>query len=134
MSGIADVRGRHPVVAGLVSGAALGVGLALLFAPRRGSETRKQLGDGAHYLVNSTSSGYRRAKGAVGHWTSSCQSMYVTTRDRVVKGAQGASRYVRDVADAVTMKSRGQSDSTLSRIPVNAPTSASSGQLGKAFS
>jgi len=125
MSEIADARGGHPVIAGLLSGAALGVGLALLFAPRRGSETRKQLGDGAHYVVSSTSSGYRRAKGAVGHWTNRCQSMYVTTRDRVVKGAQGTSRYVRDVADAVTMKSHRQADGTLRRIPVNAPASAS---------
>ena len=134
MSEIADVRGSHPVVAGLLSGAAVGAALALLFAPRRGSETRKQLGDGAQYVVSRTSSGYRRAKGAAGHWTSSCRSMYATTRDRVVKGARGTSRYVRDVADAVTMKSQRQSDGTLRRIPVNAPASASSGQLGKAFS
>lgn len=121
MSGIAHDRSRHPLATGLFAGAVVGVGLALLFAPRRGSEIRKQMGDG-----------YRRVKGATGNLASRCNSMYVSTRDRVVKGAQGTSRYVRDVSDALTMKSQRQSDGSLRRVPANSPTSPTSGQPRKA--
>jgi hypothetical protein len=73
----------------------VGVGLGLLFAPRRGSETRKGVGNG-----------YRRAKGTVGHWANRGRGMYATTREKVTKGARGTAGYVRDVADAVRMKNR----------------------------
>src|SRR5262245_38749379 len=132
MSGIAQVRGRHPLATGLLAGAAVGVSLGLLFAPRRGSEVRRRMRDGVNYAVNNTSTGVRRAKGAIGSWANRSRGMYVTTRDRVVRGAQGTTRYVRDVADAVTMRGHRQSDPALRRVPVNAPSNPS-GQPRKAI-
>jgi gas vesicle protein len=119
MGRIADVRGRHPLATGIVAGTAVGACLGLLFAPRRGSETRS-------HLVNSTSNGYRRAKGSVGNWTHRGRGVYTATRDRIVKGAKGTGRYVRDVADAVTMKAHRQSDAPLRRVSPSPTTSVGS--------
>jgi hypothetical protein len=77
-------------------------------------------------MVNSTSSGYRRAKGSVGRWTNDA---YVATRDRVVKGAKGTSQYVREVTDAVTMKAHRQGDAALRRVS----PATSAGQPRKAI-
>jgi gas vesicle protein len=110
MGRIADVRGKHPLATGMVAGTAVGACVALLFAPRRGSETRKQARDGVNRVVSSTSNGYRRAKGTVGNWANRSQKAYVATRDRVVKGAKGTSQYVREVTDAVTMKAHRESN------------------------
>jgi gas vesicle protein len=131
MGRIADVRGKHPLATGIVAGTAVGACVALLFAPRRGSETRKQAREGVNRVVSSTSNGYRRAKGTVGNWANRSQKAYVATKDRVVKGAQGTTRYVRDVADAVTMKGQRQSDATLRRVSSTVP-SGSTGQPRKA--
>ena len=106
MGRIAGIRDRHPLAMGLVAGTLAGVGLGLLVAPRRGSETRKRMGNGVNYMVGHTSDRYRRAKDAVDDWARRGHGVYLNTRERVVKGAYGTSRYVRDVADAVTMKSR----------------------------
>jgi gas vesicle protein len=131
MSRIADVRNRHPLATGILAGTAVGTCLGLLFAPRRGSETRKRMGDGVNHMVSSTSSGYRRTKGTVGHWADRCHGAYDATRDRVVKGAHGTTQYVRDVADAVTMKGHRLSDAALRRVSSNA-SAGSSGQPRKA--
>jgi gas vesicle protein len=127
MGRIAEVHAEHPLAMGILAGTAVGACLGLLFAPRRGSETRKRVGEGVNRVVSSTSSGYRRAKGSVGHWANRSHGAYVATRDRVVKGAQGTTRYVRDVADAVTMKGNRQSDA-LRRAPATV-----SGQPRKAI-
>lgn len=42
------------MMAGILVGAAIGAGLALMFAPRTGSETRRYLGDAARRLGNGT--------------------------------------------------------------------------------
>lgn len=128
MSRIADARNRHPLAAGILAGTAVGVSLGLLFAPRRGSETRKRMGDGVNHIKSSTSSGYKRARGAVGQWANRGQGVYAATRDKVVKGAQGTGQYVRDIADAVTGKAHRQSD-PLRRVP----SSSSAGQPRKAI-
>jgi gas vesicle protein len=106
MGRIGGIRERHPLATGFVCGTLAGVGVGMLVAPRRGSETRKRMGDGVNSMVGHTSDRYRRAKEAVDDWARRGHGVYVNTRERVVKGAHGTSRYVRDVADAVTMKSR----------------------------
>jgi gas vesicle protein len=132
MGRIADVRSEHPLAMGIVAGTAVGACLALLFAPRRGRETRKRVGEGVNHVVNSTSSGYRRAKGFVGHCANRGKGAYVATRDRVVKGAHGTSQYVRDVANAVTMKAHRESDAALQRVS-SISSSGSSGQPRRAI-
>jgi gas vesicle protein len=116
----------------MLTGTAVGACLGVLFAPRRGSETRKQVGDGVNRVVNSTSSGYRRAKGSVGHWASRCRNAYVGTRDRVVKSAKGTSQYVRGVADAVTGKAHRQGDIDMRRMS-SASSPGAVGQPRKAI-
>jgi hypothetical protein len=59
--------------------------------------------------------------------------MYVTTRDRVVNGAKGTTRYVRDVADAVTRRSRREADSALKSVGVHTSSSPSTGHPRKAI-
>jgi gas vesicle protein len=86
----------HPLAIGLLAGAAVGVGLGLLFAPRKGSEVRHQLAD--------------RAK----HVASSSHDAYGVCRDAVRESARRTGRQVRDLADTVTRKARRAS-------PVEAP-------------
>ena len=54
------------VVVGLLAGAALGAGLGLLFAPKPGSQLRRQIGEGANKLANTTSTAYRKASEKAG--------------------------------------------------------------------
>ena len=82
------MNNNHPLATGLIAGAAVGVGVGLLLAPRRGSETRTQLKGHVNRYADGISKGYR------------------TTRDKVTHGARETGRYVRDVADAVTRKAR----------------------------
>ena len=57
------------VVVGLLAGAAFGAGLGLLFAPKAGSQLRRQIGEGANKLANTTSTTYRKAsERAVAGW------------------------------------------------------------------
>jgi gas vesicle protein len=133
MSRIARFRYRHPLATGLFAGAAMGAGVGLLFAPRRGSEMRQRIGGGVNRVVNTTSSGYRRTKGAIGDWANRGHGVYVTTRDHVVNGAKGTTRYVRDVAGAVTNRSRREADSSLKSVGVHASSSPSTGHPRKAI-
>jgi hypothetical protein len=48
--GMAPVDGRD--IAFLLAGAAIGAGLALLFAPRKGSEVRRAIGRGCRRMVD----------------------------------------------------------------------------------
>ena len=50
---------------GLLAGAALGAGLGLLFAPKKGRELRGQLADSASTIGRAASDGYHKVAGAV---------------------------------------------------------------------
>jgi gas vesicle protein len=95
------MNNNHPLATGLIAGAALGVGMGLLLAPRRGSETRTQL------------------KGHVNRYAGGISKGYRTTREKVAQGARETGRYVRDVADVVTRKAR-HGDAQSGRGPVSA--------------
>src|SRR5712692_6671822 len=53
-------------VLGLLTGTVLGAGLGMLFAPKAGSELRRQLSDQAGNLANQASEGHRRATESAG--------------------------------------------------------------------
>src|SRR5438552_1120450 len=92
-------------VLGLLTGTVLGAGLGLLFAPKAGSELRRQLSDQAGSLANQASEGYRRATNSAGEWADegkeAGKEIYGKVREAVSRGASEAQRYVRDAATGV---------------------------------
>jgi gas vesicle protein len=100
------MNNNHPLATGLLAGVAVGAGIGMLFAPRRGSETRTQLRGHVNRYADGISKGYRRASDQVGDLAHRGQGVYKSTREKVAQGAKETSRYMREVADAVTRKSR----------------------------
>jgi gas vesicle protein len=105
-------QGGGSFVMGLLTGALLGAGLTMLFAPKAGSELRNQLSEQAGALANQAQKGYREAtenagqwaekgKEAAGEWAERGKDMYSKAREAVSRGAEEAQTYVRDAADTV---------------------------------
>jgi gas vesicle protein len=115
--------GEHRLAIGVLAGAALGVGVGLLVAPRKGSELRNQVRVQATHIADSASAGYYRAKDATGHYAHRGHDAYCACRDKVAHAAHESLRYVREVSDAVTMKSRRVSDpaQATARVPIAVP-------------
>jgi gas vesicle protein len=86
-------EGGHPFALGVLTGAAVGAGVALLYAPRTGAQMRHDLGDQLTRAKGSCSKGYQRAKGTAGHLA-----------EKVADGARETGQYVREVSDAVRRK------------------------------
>jgi gas vesicle protein len=97
-------NGKHRFAVGVLTGAAVGVGVALLFAPRTGAQMRHEIGHQWTRARDSCSTGYRRARGAASDWSGRGRHTYDVTRTKVVHGARETRQYVREVADAVTRK------------------------------
>ena len=108
-------RGKHPFAVGVLTGAAVGVGIGLLFAPRTGAQMRKDVGNQLTHAKDSCATGYHKAKDVAGEWAERGRRAYGTTREKVVHGAHETRLYVREVSDAVTLKSRRQAS-----VPVKA--------------
>jgi len=89
-------------VMGLLTGAVIGAGLGMLFAPKSGSELRNQLSDQAGTLANQASDGYRKASENAAEWVDRGREMYGKAKTAVSRGADEAERYVRDVASDVS--------------------------------
>lgn len=62
--------GSGAFLAGLLMGAAVGAGLALLFAPKKGTELRGQIADSARRARESARDAYKKASDAAGTATS----------------------------------------------------------------
>jgi gas vesicle protein len=103
-------RSKHPFAYGALAGAAIGVGVGLLVAPRRGSELRHEMGTQLAHVKSSCASGLIRAKVKASDWGHKGRDAYQSTRRVVGKGAHETQRYLSDVAGAVTMKSRRQGE------------------------
>jgi gas vesicle protein len=88
-------------VLGLVTGAAIGVGLGMLFAPKAGSELRDQLSEQAGNLANQASEGYKRAAESASEWADRGRDMYGKAREAVSKGANEAERQIRNTSSQV---------------------------------
>jgi gas vesicle protein len=88
-----DHESKHPFALGVLAGAAVGAGVALLCAPRTGAQMRHDLGDQLTRAKGSCSTGYKKAKGTASHWA-----------EKVADGARETGHYVREVSDAVRRK------------------------------
>jgi len=92
-------------VMGLLTGTVLGAGLAMLFAPKPGSELRSQLSDQADSIANTASKAYRRATEVAGEWAErgreAGHEAYDKARDAVQSGTEEAQRFVRHATDEV---------------------------------
>ena len=74
-------------VMGLMAGAVVGAGLGMLFAPKAGSDLRRQIAEQAAALANQAQDGYRKVaanagqlaekgKAAAGEWAERGKDMY----------------------------------------------------------
>ncbi len=121
-----DHKGKHPFAVGVLTGAAVGVGIGLLFAPRTGAQMRKEVGNQWTHVKGSCSTSYHKAKDVAGDWAERGKRAYDTTREKVVHSASETRQYVREVTDAVTLKSHNQPRSVvktdLTVAPVREPS------------
>ena len=97
-------EGGHPFALGVLTGAAVGVGVGMLLAPRSGAELRKEVGHQFTNMKGSCATGYNRAKDTAGNLAERSRRAYSATRDKVVNGAHETKEYVKEVSDAVTRK------------------------------
>ena len=112
--------GGHPFAMGVLAGAAVGVGLGMLVAPRKGSELRQQMGTQLTHMKSSCASGFSKAKVKASDWGHKSRDAYDSTRKVVVKSAHETQRYLSDVAGAVTMKSRREGEAPARPDPMKA--------------
>jgi gas vesicle protein len=96
-----EEEGDHSLALGLLAGTALGVSVGLLFAPKRGSETRKQCKEQMDHLVDSANSGLHRARDTANELAHKSRDAYAKTSEFVSNRAHEAQRYARDVANAI---------------------------------
>ena len=94
--------GGGSFVMGLLTGTVLGAGLGMLFAPKSGSELRNQLSEQAGNIANTASEGVRRAQESAGEWAGQGRKVYDKARDAVSRGADEASRYVREATNSAS--------------------------------
>jgi len=93
---------HHGFLLGLVTGAALGTGLAMYFAPKIGSEIRKRVAASAKDLGDTASEYYEdastRVAGAVEDLTSRGRKARAAAADVVARGAHQVGRGAHEVA------------------------------------
>ncbi len=98
-----DTEGRGSgFVIGLVTGTVLGAGVAMLFAPKSGSELRRQMSGQARNLRDTAAEGYRRAASTAEEWSDKAKETYQQAKGAVSRGADEAERYARDAANRAT--------------------------------
>jgi gas vesicle protein len=102
----------HPLAIGLLTGAAVGIGIGMVLAPRKGAELRDEIAARANNLASTASKGYHRASDTAGHYAHRGHDAYSACRSMVSRGAHETRRYVAEVTDAVTMKSRRNASDT----------------------
>lgn len=99
-----DPRAKHPFALGVLAGAAMGVGVGLLLAPRTGAQMRKDVVNQWTHMKGSCSTSYHRAKDTANDWAHRSRRVYDTTREKVIHSAHETRQYIREVSDAVTRK------------------------------
>ena len=86
---------------GLLAGAAIGVGLGMLFAPKEGAELRRDLAKRAHDLREDAGERIERITEATDDLVGRGRDVAKRARTAVATGIREARRYGGGVADAV---------------------------------
>lgn len=86
-----DSNGRNggaTFLIGFIAGSMLGAGLALLFAPRAGDETRREVAERAQRVREKAREGLDTASERVTHFAERGKAMYQTAADKAREAAQ----------------------------------------------
>ena len=84
-------------VMGLLTGTVLGAGLGMLLAPKKGSELRGQLSEGATAVSRGASEGYRKAADAATTIVGKSRAVYGKGREVVGRAREAVSRGAEEV-------------------------------------
>lgn len=99
-----DVNGRNSgptFLIGFIAGSMLGAGLALLFAPRPGDETRREVAERAQRVKEKAREGLGSASDRVTQFAERGKAIYQTAAEKAREAAQ-AVREGRDPVSAVS--------------------------------
>lgn len=86
---------------GFVAGSMLGAGLALLFAPKAGDETRREVAERAQRVTSKAREGLGTASDRVAQFAERGKAMYETAAEKAREAAQ-AVREGRDPSPVIT--------------------------------
>lgn len=88
---VEDPNGRDSgstFLVGFIAGSMLGAGLALLFAPRAGDETRREVAERAQRVREKAREGIGSASERVTHFAERGKAMYQTAAEKAREAAQ----------------------------------------------
>lgn len=94
-----DRHGGASFLLGFIAGSVLGAGLALLFAPRSGEETRREVADRAQRLSKRAANEYEAASERMSHLAERGKEAYRSAADRARDLAERGRREAEDLAD-----------------------------------
>jgi gas vesicle protein len=94
-----DRNGGASFLLGFIAGSVLGAGLALLFAPRTGEETRREVADRAQRLRKQATDEYEAASERVAHLAERGREAYRSAADRARDLAERGRREAHDLAE-----------------------------------
>jgi gas vesicle protein len=106
-----DANGRNSgstFLIGFIAGSMLGAGLALLFAPRPGDETRREVAERAQRVRDKAREGLGTASDRVTHFAERGKAIYQTAAEKAREAAQA----VREGRDPVAAVSDGDETSS----------------------
>lgn len=83
-----DRNGGATFLIGFIAGSMLGAGLALLFAPRAGDETRRDVAERAQRVRERAREGLGSASERVTHFAERGKAMYQTAAEKAREAAQ----------------------------------------------
>ena len=104
-NGGGSFNGGASFVMGVLTGAVVGAGLALLFAPKAGAALRNQLSDQAAGLAKTATDtaqdGYRRAAETANEWADRGKDAFSKARDVVAKSSEDGKEMFGKAREAV---------------------------------
>jgi len=106
---------------GIMTGALIGAGVALLFAPRTGQEMRQQLGEQYRGLADRAGQTAQTIREGAQNLRDSAQNLREQGRERVQRFADQLSDRVSPSTEGATNEYRSSSSST-DRFPSSAPS------------